>query len=224
MVKQYEDLQPDIDDFHQTVLTDPIGILDPPGKVHHEFADGHHGRKLDFEKITDDSDLYIPWVDLYARYIRARYRRSMPDAIVGVANGANRLSKDIPSSFSDLGKKVLSLYTAKTNSGSIRVTDESIAILEAKRVRFALIVEDVSTTGSTSANVVDHLRELGKRRIEIVSTWQRSTHLPYLEERQVRHGAMIYHPLPMFTPEECLTSPEGYCARGIALIARNRTS
>lgn len=227
MVNQHEDLQRDINEFHQNVLTDPIGILDPPGVIHHEFADGHHGRKLDFDKISSEDELYIQWVDLYAQYIKSRYRTrtAMPDALVGVANGANRLSRDIPSHFDGrLGKKVLSLFTVKTTSGDMRITDDSIAILDSKRVKFALIVEDVSTTGSTTAKVVDRLRELGQRRIEVVSTWQRSFSLPHLENKNVRHGAMIYHPMPMFAPEECRTSPEGYCARGIELEVHSRNS
>ena len=158
MAEFSERLQNDINHFRDRVYTDPVEVLDPDGVVHHEFVSGNHGQKLDFDKIETDSDFYIDWVAIYARTIRARYKNRLPDALVGIANGANRLSESVSQL---LGKKVLGLTTDKMDAKTVRLDDEALEAIEQNDVRFTLTIEDVGTTGSTTATAVDHLRVVG---------------------------------------------------------------
>jgi len=204
-------LKMDIANFKDRILTDPVGIMDPEG-IHHELASGCHGRKLDFDKIETGSDLYLQWVSLYARFIESQYRNQLPDALVGIASGANRLSEDVAPL---LGRSVLGLTTVKIDSNEVTLSEESRAAIKKHGVNFALLVEDVGTTGGTMSTVAQPLTEVGVKRIEAVMTWRRAPELRRLDERGIPHKSMIYEPLPMFTKEECETSPYGYCAGGV---------
>jgi len=62
------------------------GILDPVG-IHHKFASGIHGHKLDFDLIPDSEPLYIEWIALNVQVIRMSGRLAI--TVVGVANGTN---------------------------------------------------------------------------------------------------------------------------------------
>lgn len=210
-----ERLQRDIRDFRERVLTDPVGVLDPEGVVHHEFVSGNHGRKLDFDKIETDTDFYIDWVSIYARAIRARYQGRLPDALVGIANGANRLSESVAHL---VGRSVLGLTTVKLDAKTVRLDDAALEAIEGGGVRFALTIEDVGTTGSTTATAIDHLREVGVSRIEAITTWQRNPSLPKLDALRVPYSSMIPEPLPMFAPGECMSHPLGLCAQGVPLV------
>lgn len=215
MLSTNERLEQDVQEFKERILNDPVGVLDPEGVVHHEFVKGEHGRKLDFDKIETDSDFYIDWVSVFARTIRARYEDRLPDAVVGIANGANRLSRSVGHL---LGKSVLTLTTVKLEDETVRLDQEALEAIASGNIKFALEVEDVGTTGSTMATVADHLREVGVNRVEAITTWQRSLWLPKLDVRSVLYGSMIVEPLPNFSPEACRTSPDGFCAQGVRLI------
>jgi orotate phosphoribosyltransferase len=195
-----------------------VGVLDPEGVVHHEFVNGNHGRKLDFDKIPTDSDFYIDWVSIYARIIRARYQDRLPDALVGIANGANRLSESVSHL---LGKRVLGLTTVKMDAKTVRLDDEALEAVGSGKVRFALTIEDVGTTGSTTATAIDHLREVGIQRIEAITTWQRNPTLPRLDTLRVPYSAMIPESLPMFSAEDCVSNPQGFCAQEVPLITHD---
>jgi orotate phosphoribosyltransferase-like protein len=210
-----ERLQTDVHDFRDRVLTDPVGVLDPEGVVHHEFVSGNHGRKLDFDKIPTDSDFYIDWVSIYARVIRARFEERLPDALVGVANGANRLSESVSPL---LGKSVLGLTTVKLDAKTVQLDEDALEAIHSKDVKFALIIEDVGATGSTTATAIERLREAGVRRIESITTWQRNPTLPRIDALRVPYSSMIPEALPMFTPEGCASDPLGFCAQGIPLV------
>jgi hypothetical protein len=73
------------------------GVLDPPN-VHHEFVSGKHGRKLDFDTIDDESDLYKEWVGANVDFISDQFSQ-IPEVILGVANGTNRLALDVARRF-----------------------------------------------------------------------------------------------------------------------------
>lgn len=211
-------LHDDIARLRDRILTDPIGVLDPEGVTHHEFVSGKHGRKLDFDKIVEGTDFYIQWVALYARAIRSIYADQLPDAVVGIANGANRLSTHIAAL---LGGQVLGLVTTKTSPSSVELDDASAESLRVRRANFIVTIDDVGTTGGTTATAVNHLRDLGVEHIEAVSTWQRSPTLPRLDELDIAYHAVIFEPLPTFSAEECETNPDGYCAQGVPLIAHD---
>ena len=219
MLQLCERLQSDINDFRDRVLTDPVGVLDPEGVVHHEFVSGNHGRKLDFDKIQTDSDFYIDWVAIYARVIRACHQDRLPDALVGIANGANRLSESVSHL---LGRRVLGLTTVKMDAKTVRLDEEAIEAISGGNVRFAMSIEDVGTTGSTTATAVNHLRELGVPRVEAITTWQRNPRLPRLDELRIPYSSMILEPLPMFSPEDCVSNPEGLCAQGVPLVEHTK--
>lgn len=214
-----ERLAGDIEAFKSRVYEDPTGVLDPEGEYHHEFVSGNHGRKLDFDKIVEGTDFYIHWVSIYARAIRALYPNRLPDALVGIANGANRLARDIAPL---LGGKVLGLTTEKVDSKTVQLDDEATETIlgSEEAISFVLTVEDVGTTGSTTATAINDLREVGVRRVEAVNFWQRNPSLPKLDDLRVPYSAVIPEVLPMFSPEACPV--EGLCAQGVPLIPHDK--
>jgi hypothetical protein len=208
-----EQLHSDLTRFQERIMTDLVGVLDPEGVLHHEFVSGNHGRKLDFDKIETGTDLYIDWVSMYARVVKARYAQRMPDALVGIANGANRLSVSVGFLLGIPG-----LETQKVDAKTVTLNGDARDHLADNEVRFALTIEDVGTTGSTTASAIGDLRQAGVRRIESVNGWQRNPTLPRLDELRIPYSAVILQPLPMFSPEQCASQPEGYCAQGVPLV------
>src|SRR3990167_3764386 len=144
-----ERLEADIDHFRDRVYTDPTEVLDPEGVVHHEFVSGAHGRKLDFDKIEEGTDMYIEWVSVYARAVKSMYPRRRPDALVGIANGANRLSRDVGYLLSIPG-----LETQKVDSKTVELNNSALEMIETGDIGFALTIEDVGTTGGTTSTAV----------------------------------------------------------------------
>jgi hypothetical protein len=217
-MKQDRRLQAALAAFKERVYNDPVGILDAPD-VHHEFASGHHGRKLDYDKIERNTDFYIEWVALYARTILDHYGNDLPDILVGIANGANRLSVDVAGL---LGAEVLGLQTRKTDGKTVVLDDASATVLKTKQAGFVLLIEDVGTTGGTCATAAEDVRKYGVKRIESVCFHQRSQGLPRLEAIKVPYWAVLLDPLPTFSAEACRSLPEGYCAHGVKLIAHGK--
>jgi hypoxanthine phosphoribosyltransferase len=212
MVQFSPEVQKAVDEFRDRVFTDPIGVLDPED-LHHEFVSGNHGRKLAFDKIEEGTDMFIHWMSVYARAVREMYPTRRPDVVVGIANGANRVARHVGSLIG-----VQALETVKLNAKTVVLNDEALAYLDDNEVRFALITEDVGTTGNTSMTAANHLRELGVRRIEVVNGWQRNPSLSVFEENRLPYQAVVNHPLPMFSAEACASDPAGYCAQGVDLI------
>ncbi len=177
--------------------------------IHHEFASGLHGRKLDMDKIQTTDRLYDLWIDALVDYIRTNYD-PLPDAIVGVANGANRLAVSVASR---LGNGAVGLVTVKESSRSATLDPQTTASIQSLQPEFALILEDVGTSGSTAATVAKNALALGIKHIEVLNTWQRSDRLATLDEIHVPYRSMIVEPLPNYNPHEC-----EYCNRGVKLI------
>ncbi len=211
-----ERLTQDIDRLRERVFTDETGVLDPESQ-HHEFVSGNHGRKLDFDRIETGSDFYIDWVAIYARAVKEIFADRMPDAFVGIANGANRLSVSVGFLLGIPG-----LQTTKLDAKTVALDDDALGFIEDNDVRFAATVEDVGTTGSTTLTALNALRAAGVRRVESVNGWQRNQTLTKLEEARVPYHAVILDPLPMFSPEACATDPNGYCAQGVALVEHGK--
>lgn len=212
MAEFSERLQADVDRFRERVYTDPVGVLDPED-LHHEFVSGNHGRKLDYDKIEIGTDFYIEWVTVYARAVKEMYPMRSPDALVGIANGANRLSRDVGHL---LG--IASLTTVKVSAKEVKLDDDALETIEEYGIKFALTIEDVGTTGGTTVTAVNDLRLAGVPRIESVNFHQRNLVLPKLVAARTPHDSVIIDPLPMFSATECMTAPDGYCGSGVLLI------
>ncbi len=194
--------------FRQHILE--AGILDPEG-MHHEFAYGAHGRKLDFDLIQDGSDLYAEWINNIADYIGGNYSRR-PDALLGVANGANRLSRDTAARIGSTA-----LYTYKVSPREVALTPESYKQLEAINDAFVLVLEDVGTSGGTALSALRSALGSGATRAEALFTWKRLDNLSAFEEAGMPYAAIIDETLPTYTPDACRLS--GYCAAGWQLIS-----
>lgn len=187
-------------------------VLDPEG-VHSEFVTGMHGQKLDFDNVDEKTDaLYHKWIDVNEAFIRQEYD-PVPEMLLGVANGTNRVSIDTARRF---GGEMLGLESRKNpeNSKVLHLTALALKVIGALKPALLVVVEDVGTTGSNSVQVAVQAREAGAKAVEVVTTWKRRQRLERLEEVGIPYRAIIDEPLPTFTPEECATDPNGFHARG----------
>ncbi len=193
-------------------------VLDPEG-MHHEFANGMHGRKLNFDNIASDDDLYSEWVEANAQKIDSLYSDKLlgQTMLVGVANGTNRLVHSIAEL---MDTKITAVETQKVTSKTVELTEEARSQIRLIRPELFIVVEDVGTSGSTAASAVRSIRnlQLDRPRIEAVNTWQRRPSLPELIGATTVYYSIIYEPLPTLKPEDCQNT--GYCAQGWNLIAR----
>ena len=161
------------DEFKQAILDS--GILDKEG-VHHVFSQGLHGRKLDFDLIPDDSELFSQWVDVTADFIRENYD-NLPEAVIGVANGTNRLALAVADK---LGVAGFDTVKPEGSRNQPVLTEASKKKLKELNPEFIVILEDVGTRGTNSSSVAKSVRELGFVNFEVINTWQRSETLPLL--------------------------------------------
>lgn len=208
-----------IAEFRERILADPAEVLDPPD-IHHQFASlVNHGRKLDMDKIETGTEFFGEWTTVYADWVNEVYRGRKPDALLGIANGANRLAIKMAPMLGAVG-----LETIKINSKSVGLSENSRFAIEDSKPHFVLLVEDVGTTGGTTSTVIPELRELGVDRIEVAHTWVRNPILKVLEEQRIPYGAMIHEPLPTFSEEDCRNLPEGFCHQGVKLIPHGESS
>ena len=196
------------DTFRRHVLAS--GTFDPDG-VHHEFANDSHGRKLDFDIIPDNSPLYGEWVELNGQVIRAGERSVI--AVVGVANGTNRLARDVAAA---LGTRAL--YTRKASPREVQLTAQSREWLlrHAGKGGLVIILEDVGTTGGTALTAAESARQAGAREVEAQFTWQRTDNLAAFDRASIPYISVIHESLPTYAPDQC--AREGYCAKGWRLI------
>lgn len=199
--------------FREELEANQIYDLNGP---HHELSSGKHAQKIDFDKIDSESDLYRTWVNLTASAI-TQFGGSVPGVIIGVANGTNRLAKDLPGHFR---QKVAGLCTEKKD-GRIKLTDSTIEKIEVIDPKAILIVDDVGTTGGSIAQVYTEVNDVVRRKAESVTahvTWQRAENLEALDELDISYSSLIKEIWPLFTPEECREA--GFCSRGVELIKR----
>ncbi len=201
-------MKPYLESLRERILTE--GVLDPED-MHHEFVSGMHGRKLDFDRIETASSLYEDWTDAFAEYIRTEYQQQ-PNALIGVANGANRLALSIAAK---LKNGAVGLITEKDTPKSAKPVDSSLDYLSSYKPDFVLVIEDVGTSGTSSASVCRAVIEAGAKKVEVLNTWQRREQLEKLDEAGFSYQAMIKEVLPTYAPEAC-----DYCANGVKLIER----
>lgn len=192
-------------------------VIDPEG-VHHEFVGGDHGQKIDLDKIPDDSEEYEVLVDTTASFIRGEYDW-VPDIIVGVANGANRLALDVARKFNG---KMLGLVTEKDKNDldRIRLSEMACRVIIGVQPEFVLVIEDVITTGWSALEPADDIRAMLPRdaQVEVLSIWQRLPVVSQLVASGIPHKTIISEPLTLYTPQECETT--GFCAKGWELIPK----
>ena len=190
-------------------------ILDKEG-THQEFVSGLHGQKLDFDLIDSKDPLYEEWIDVTARFIRQEYA-ALPEVIVGVANGANRVALDTARKFNG---QVFGAVSEKEEprSKAIRLTNLTARLISALRPALAIVVEDVSTTGSNSVQVARQVKLAGAKSVEVVTTLQRSPRLEILHESGIVYRAIIQENLPSYEPDDC--RDKGFCADNWELIQR----
>ncbi len=191
-------------------------IIDSPG-VHHEFSRGMHGRKIDFDKISDESQLYQDWLAITEGTLRERYS-PLPEVIVGVANGTNRVSRDLARRLGIVG---LETYKPEKDPRTILLSMHAMNIIRAMRLRRLVVIEDVGTTGSNSVQPALAARDqLHVPDVSVLLTWQRRSHLELLDGADIPYGAIINDEQPTYSPEECAS--DGYCAAGWQLIPHSR--
>lgn len=198
-------------EFKQKIIDS--GIVEGEG-VHHVFSQGLHGQKIDFDLIGDNSELYDNWVNLTAEFITQNYD-NLPDVVVGVANGTNRLAVSVAEV---LGGDVAGLVTVKPDESRNQpvLTNESIKKIQEIKPSSTLILEDVGTTGTNSSSVYRSLKQAGVENVEILNTWQRNENLPHLDNEGAKYKAVIKDVLTNYTPKECQES--GFCSKGWKLL------
>lgn len=191
------------------------GFFDPKG-VHHEFNQGLHGQKTDFDVIPTDSSLFGEWVEVTARKIRDSYDE-LPEVLIGVADGTNRLVEPVAK---ELGHKIVGLTTKKVDRSVVVLTPESWRRVAGRKPRFALVVEDVGNEGWNARCAVDSTKKAGAQRVEALISLQRQSRLKRLIG--IGHRATLKENIPTFTEKECNAPPDGLCAKGWDLIRYKR--
>lgn len=188
-------------------------VLDP-NNIHHEFIDGGHGQKLDMGNIDTNSELFAFWMRTLNTAIEEKID-TKPDMLVGVANGANRIAQCMAPM---LGNDVEGMKTVKLPDKSLILAELTDVAVKHLKPDFVLICEDVTTTGSSSLQVVRGLRSLGVERVEVFSTWERKLYLPRFDEEDVVHHTVIKKQLKTYKDKEACEA-KGYCAQGIELVS-----
>lgn len=207
--------------FENVIFNPFAGITDPKG-IHHEFSQGLHGIKVDFDNITRGTNLYQMWIDLNTGFHRLIYSPEELGraVIIGVANGTNDVARDTAK---ELRCGIRALETKKNSRSRPELTEEGIDDLQAIDPELAIINEDVLTRGTNARSVVDSVldnRNPSLKRVEVVATLERG--IPErLEVIGIVYNALIVNHQLDYTAEECLSNPKGYCARDWKLVPRN---
>jgi len=184
---------------------------------HHEFRDGLHGFKMDFEAVAPFGSKYFDdGVELMADYIADEHNYPrLPSVLIGVANGANQLAMSVAE---ELGPEVKGIQTSKAINDRSRL--QLPVFNERQLIRahpmFALVLDDVGTSGSSTAQVANLCSELKIPQVEALYLIQRSAKLRHLGEIGIKFQAVIYKPMDNFTAEECQQS--GPCSEPIELV------
>jgi len=184
------------------------GIRDPAG-THHEFSQGMHGLKWDFDDIPDDSELFHEWVGISADFIVDNYE-ILPNVLLAIANGTNRVVRPVTEI---LGGGVIALETEKKpGSKSEIIIPPKARLIIAKLINpFVLKIDDVGTTGASIASAGLKVRKINpSAHLEALVTLKRSLTLPHLDKIDVPYKSIIDEPEEDYTKEDC--EDHGYCA------------
>ena len=202
-IQQAEEMMERIQNFKERAVT--AGLMDPDG-VHHEFKSGMHGQKLDFDVIFKQNEALAAELNqLVADYIELRYGMK-PDMVVGVADGTNGPAQEVAAHLSVPGFESRKLADKKT----LLLRDQTVDMIEQEHPSFAVVYEDVGTTGSSSVQIAKQLLAAGVEKVVVLNIWKRTARLQKLEEAGIEYAAMINEPLPTYSAEQCAES--GFCS------------
>ncbi len=178
--------------------------------VHHEFVTGVHGIKIDFDVTHNNrsSPLYIAGVMFKASLIMRESGGEGVIGILGIDTGTTRHAKDVATVITSAGfaMRAVALTTHKRiedGKKHIELTDETRELVSAHKIRHIAIDDDTGTTGSSTAQPVPALRDLGVEDISVYYDWIRNPELPYLDELGVAYEGIIRVCLPDYEPDDC---------------------
>ena len=159
---------------------------------HFIFKSGKHATtKLDYERLKRRDQRRA------AKQIGALIAEEFPnlDAVVGVANGANRLAEDSAKHVSKLlGRNVLAFTTIKDErTGDFTVKKGNIYVGHKKLV----VVDDIFTEGTTTEIVSGLLHKFGAKIVGIATLANRNNRgknsIPYPHGEQLACNAESYY-------------------------------
>lgn len=211
---------PGAEAFWHTILADGT-IVDDPVKQHHEFASGRHGVKVDMDNIDESSNLFDNWIDILA--IRTMQLAEIHNvgrlALVSVANGTNRV---VPRVYDKVRTKVNSFYalTGKISDSAVALQPAAAQTMASELPDFAVVYEDVATSGLTSSSAVKAIRRVGVERLTVLNTVQRHDRLPRLDNIKAEYEWIVRENLPEYLPDDC--RHHGFCAQGSRFIPKER--
>ena len=188
-------------------------VLGPEGE-HHRFANGKHGRQLDFGAIKEGTDLYDCWVRVQAGSIHNRQLYLPEVVLVGAAAGTNRLARDVAAL---LGMNHLT--TTEVSPGAVVLDDASAQRISEISFRRAIVIDDVGVTGDTALMAAESTRYSSQNPdidIDALFSWIRNDRLHALDDADVCYRALVHDPMPMYPAELCVEM--GYCALGWEII------
>lgn len=179
-------------------------------EVHHEFVSGVHGIKIDFDVTHKDrsSSLYIAGVMLKASEIMRSFDGQGYIGVLGIDTGTTLHAKDVASviTASGFAMQAIALTTKKRIEDGqkvIEVTDEASSAIVDYKINHVAIDDDVGTTGSSTAQPIDKLRELGVDNIAVFYDWIRNPSLPHLDAKEVAYSGIIRACLTDYDPSDC---------------------
>lgn len=186
-------------------------ILDPVG-VHHLLVGGFHGQKVDYEMLGDEDPTYLDGIDLAAERISELSTKNL--ALAGVANGGNRIARDIAGRIG--GPNVYFLDTAKFGD-RIRYTKASLIVLRANLINRLVVVDDIGKSGASILQVIRHTWD--RADISDVSGFcmvVRREKMEKLDELNIAYDSLVKTIMPDYSPREC--AQIGFCKDGWKLI------
>ncbi len=206
-------------ELEDEILQHP-GVFDPEG-VHHEFADGMHGQKINIDAIPKEGSLYAELVNAGIEFIYDHYGpKGLPVALIGTANGANRFAISMA-----LGiPKISGLRSEKypTDKKKVRLNSIARSMMSTLRSGLVLVIDDIGTKGSMSVQVAHEAELAGAGRVEVMYLMQRRPRLEHLDEADIAYSAIMHRYLDTYSAEECQTNPNGFCARSWELIKHGK--
>lgn len=207
--------------FHEQLFAPETGAYDPEG-IHHEFSQGLHGRKVDCDKIKEDTPLYEDWIGLEADLVwQSLPKRTLGRVVlIGIANGTNRIARDTANALGCVSY----VETYKNEHGKPELTTEAIEQLASINPAHIRFTEDVFSRGTNVMWALASLRTHWPSNlvdIEAFSLFERGRP-EWLLSIGLKYHSLIREHLPTFQPDECKTDSNGFCSKEWELIPYKR--